>query len=124
MNVIGIEWDRSLGCLSSSGRAYARCVEMRRVRGMVLCQRVGGKSDGSMLHYRRAEGKIVRCGALVKREVTVVCQVVKMAITRGNTFLTHGEYNITAHEMALVVGNSIRVSRSIHSVHVAIRRSC
>ena len=48
---------------------------------MVLCQRVGGKGDGFMLHYRRAEGKIVRCGALVKREVTVVCQVVKMAIT-------------------------------------------
>ena len=48
---------------------------------MALCRRVGGKGDGSMLHYRRAEGKIVKCGALVKREVTVVCQVTKMAIT-------------------------------------------
>ena len=44
---------------------------MRRVRGMALCWRVGGKGDGSMLHYRRAECKIVKCGALVKREVTV-----------------------------------------------------
>ena len=55
---------------------------------MALCRRVGGKSDGSMLHYRRAEGKIVRCGALVKREVTVVGQVMKVAITAP---LTGGE---------------------------------
>ena len=54
---------------------------MRRVRGMALCRRVGGKGDGSMLHYRRAEGKIIKCGALVKREITVVCRVMKMAIT-------------------------------------------
>ena len=32
MNVIGIEWDRSLGRLSSSGRAYARCVEFEAYR--------------------------------------------------------------------------------------------
>ena len=54
---------------------------MRRVRGMAFCRRVGGKGDGSMLHYRRAEGKIVKCGALVKREVKVVGQVMKVAIT-------------------------------------------
>ena len=62
--------------------------ERRRVRGLTVeieaWRYAGGeeaKSDGYMLHYRRAEGKIVRCGALVKREVTVFCQVMKMAIT-------------------------------------------
>ena len=94
MNVIGIEWDRSLGCLSSSGRAYARC-------GMALCRRVGGKGDGSMLHYRRAECKIVKCGALVKREVTVVCQVVKVAITAGTWFQSEAVNTLRAHRMAL-----------------------
>ena len=36
------------------------------------------------LHYRRAEGKIIKCGALVKREVTVVGQVMKVAIVAAD----------------------------------------
>ena len=51
-----------------------------------------------MLHYRRAEGKIVGYGALIERDVTVFCQVVKVAITVHKS-LTHSSISSSKHPL-------------------------